>query len=100
MTDIYSTRSCQAWCKFDDFHFDAANRDFGAGTLQFLGGGCLDAVSQIPAGSVKSFGDKYAYCLPTWIARDDYDFTEQELKARNELADRLISEILAEINLD
>lgn len=96
MNNIYSTRSSRAWCLLNNAHFDAANHDNGMGTLMFLGGGCLDAPEQIPAGSVKGYGKKHGYSLPTVFPRSDLELTVRQIAEREALAERLISEMLAE----
>jgi hypothetical protein len=94
---IYDERACGAWCRLDQRHFDAANRDNGNGTLMFIGGGCLDAPEKMPGGSVKGYGKGiHAYGLPFWVARADMEMSPEEKARREALAEEMIAEILAE----
>lgn len=92
--DIYSGRSCSAWCQLAEAHFDAANNDRGFGTLRFLGGGCLDAPEKLPGGSIKSFGKTVRFVAQSLAQRDDeLGWTLKEQQRRSALAERLIAEV-------
>ena len=90
---IYATRASRAWCDLSDQTFDVLNKE-GSDALALVGYGCLDAPQQIPAGSVKSYGTNFTMVLPSIIQRTEADY--EELARREEIAKRLIDEILAE----
>lgn len=90
---VYASRSCSAYCKLDRKVFGVLNRE-GFDALALVGGGCLDAPDQIPAGSVRAYGRKERLVLPNIVQRTQEDATE--LSRREEITKRLIDEILAE----
>lgn len=90
---IYASRSCSAWCRLSKQTFDVLNRE-GYDALAWAGGGCLDAPDQIPAGSVRDYGRKERLVLPSIVQRTQEDAAE--LARREEIAKRLIDEILAD----
>lgn len=73
--------------KLDSGHFEALNTDGHATTLN---GYCLDALDDLPAGGMESFVNR-----PAQI-RNSRGYSAQEIRERNDLAEKLIDEILAE----
>ncbi|WP_234265658.1 hypothetical protein [Hydrogenophaga sp. NFH-34] len=97
---IYATRSSRAWNTLSDEHFDAANTGGNySAQLFFIGGGCLDAPEQIPAGSMQSIGGRpdTAFTAQRIISRGEMELGTEEMKRRAILAEKLISELLAEL---
>lgn len=89
--EIYENRISRAYnCLSNGVLFRMLNAG-GHAQLEFVGGGCLDAPEQIPAGSVKRYGKQVAMSQPVIIHR-----TQEEAEAhayRVELANQLIDEI-------
>ena len=90
---IYATRTSRAWCGLAGEQFNIINHE-GADALAFVGGGCIDAPDQIPAGSVKSYGTNFPFVAPVLLCR--LEEGHAELAEREAIAKRLIDEILAE----
>jgi hypothetical protein len=99
---IYATRASRVWtCELDQEWFSLLNKE-GFQALDAVGGYCIDAPEQIPAGSMKNYSkNPPTWSMPTLAARYDeaWDLSVAELARRNALADRLIAEILAEEHL-
>lgn len=91
--EIYENRRSRATHELSDVHFGVLNRA-GALALADMGGYCLDAPDQMPGGSVKSYGKTECMVRQSLVGRAP---SEQSLTPqREELARRLIAEMLAE----
>jgi hypothetical protein len=98
----YRTRAAASvYAQLDDAHFSAMND--GSHDLDLACTGCLDALDELPSGSASDgrrgqpktiYDHRAAYYPILWAERDW--LTPQQMAARDALADRLISEILAE----
>lgn len=96
LNGIYATRTCRTWCYLSEGMFNILNKE-GIGSLEFVGGGCIDAPEQIPAGSVKSYGRNERMVLPNIIGRTKE--IESITAEREAIAERLLEEILREENI-
>lgn len=93
---IYNNRTATAWCRLDERHFECFNRM--GDMLTLIGGGCLDAPEQLPAGSMRGYGKRPSdyWTAQSVTSRDEMAMTQEALAYREALAEWLIKEILAE----
>lgn len=93
---IYATRRMRVWTReLDESRFHLLNHE-GHQALDNVGGYCIDAPEQLPAGCMRGYD--YGYRDQALAARYDeaWDLSVEEAKRRAELADKIIAEILAE----
>ena len=93
--EIYTNRGASAWCRLDPRHFEWRNKSVAL--LDDVGGYCLDAPDQLPAGSSRRYSCWSAQSL---VSREDLCLTPGELANREALAEQIIAEILAEERAD
>lgn len=93
---IYATQRSRVWCReLDQDRFYLLNNE-GHQALDNVGGYCIDAPEQIPAGSMRSYDGGYRDQTLAERYNEAWDMSVVERKRREELAERIIAEILAE----
>ncbi len=85
---LYNNRN-YVFSELDDRHFDALNQD---GHVCALNGYCLDALEEMPGGSMSTVLKTPAILFTV------RGLSLKEIQDRNALAEQLIAEILAEEN--
>ena len=88
--EVYDNRMSRAWCELDARWFDALNAGASDG-LTLMGGGCLDAPEQLPAGSIRSYGKTSPIVRQSVVSRPDRAPDAATAAAQSELANRLIA---------
>ena len=82
LRDIYSHRTATAWANLGDAHFDAYAAQGQGDALRYVGGGCLDAPDQLPAGCTRTYGEgQAAYAMAVLCPRPDLLGSPQGLDA-------------------
>ncbi len=80
--DIYGHRTATAWANLGDAHFDAYAAQGQGDALRYVGGGCLDAPDQLPAGCTRTYGEgQAAYAMAVLCPRPDLLGSPQGLDA-------------------
>lgn len=90
---VYRNRD-YACHRLDKRVFKALNESgLWSGTVHLSCSGCLDAIDQIPGGSMRG---PECGAIQSYVGRDSMAMSPQERRDRDALAARLIDEILAE----
>jgi hypothetical protein len=72
---------------------DGTLRETGPAAVGFINGYCLDAIDTIPGGSMRG---PEAGPIQTYVRRDDLDTSPEQRRLREQIAKRIIDEILSE----
>lgn len=82
LRDIYSNRTATAWANLGDTHFEAYAAQGQGDALRYVGGGCLDAPDQLPAGCTRTYGEgQGAHAMAVLCPRPDLLGSPQGLDA-------------------